>query len=90
MKKKKLLTGEELNKRAKALGINLEDIRAPQINEKAFEVLLQLQVQKAERSLRESRLWIVAVVSAIIAVISAVASVLSAAAAIIAVYIERG
>lgn len=78
-----LLTGEALETRARELGVDIEGDprthsssgRAP----RASDYELQRRVLEAERGIRESRLWILAVVSAI-------ASVLSAAAAMIAVW----
>jgi hypothetical protein len=78
----RLLQGDALDKRASALGVDVEGDprtrsstgRAP----RASDYELQRRVQEAERSLRESRLWV-------LATISAIASVLSAAAAVIAV-----
>lgn len=78
-----LLTGVALESRARKLGVDIEGDprtysssgRAP----RASDYELQRRVLEAERGVRESRLWI-------LAVISAVASVLSAAAAMIAVW----
>ena len=78
-----LLTGKALESRAQALGVDIEGDprthsssgRAP----RASDYELQRRVLEAERGIRESRLWI-------LAVISAIASVLSAAAAMIAVW----
>ena len=81
---KKLLQGEELEKRALELGI---DIQGPAITQssmgrhkRADDCELQRRVIEAERSNRESKLWMVALISSI-------ASVISAATAIIAVVI---
>ena len=78
-----LLTGAALESRARELGVDIEGDprthsssgRAP----RASDYELQRRVLEAERGIRESRLWI-------LAVISAIASVLSAAAAMIAVW----
>ena len=78
-----LLTGAALESRAQELGVDIEGDprthsssgRAP----RASDYELQRRVSEAERRIRESRLWI-------LAVISAIASVLSAAAAMIAVW----
>lgn len=65
-----LLQGEELESRARALGVDVQgDLRIQGSSGRVSEV---------ERSLREARLWL-------LAVISAIPSELSAAAAIIAV-----
>ena len=78
-----LLTGAALESRARELGVDIEGDprthsssgRAP----RASDYELQRRVLEAERGVRESRLWI-------LAVISATAAVLSAAAAMIAVW----
>ena len=78
-----LLTGAALESRARELGVDIKGDprthsssgRAPRAS--AYE--LQRRVSEAERGIRESRLWI-------LAVISAIASVLSAVAAMIAVW----
>ena len=78
-----LLTGAALESRARELGVDIESDprthsssgRAP----RASDYELQRRVLEAERGIRESRLWI-------LAVLSAIASVLSAAAAMIAVW----
>jgi hypothetical protein len=77
-----LLQGEELEKRARALGVDVEGDTRTQSSSgrapRAPDHELQRRLSEAERSIRESKLWL-------LAVISAIASVLSAAAAIIAV-----
>ena len=78
-----LLTGKALESWAQTLGVDIEGDprthsssgRAP----RASDYELQRRVLEAERGIRESRVWI-------LAVISAIASVLSAAAAMIAVW----
>ena len=78
-----LLTSAALESRARELGVDIEGDprthsssgRAP----RASDYELQRRVLEAERGIRDSRLWI-------LAVISAIASVLSAAAAMIAVW----
>jgi hypothetical protein len=78
----KLLEGDQLEQRARKLGVDIagelrtqsSSGRAP----RAPDYELQRRVTEAERRLRESRLWI-------LAMISAVASVLSALVALIAV-----
>lgn len=76
------LQGDELEKRARELGVDVEGDARTQSSSgrapRAPDHELQRRVSEAERSVRESRLWI-------LALISAVASVLSAAAAIVAV-----
>lgn len=79
--KKHILTGHELVERAKQLGVSIyredanvpigtDPIIAPVVSE--FEI--QRRVMEAERHLREHRLWIAAVVSAVIAFLSAIAA----------------
>ncbi len=78
-----LLAGAELESRARELGVDIEG--EPRVNSsfgrapRASDYELQRRVLEAERGIRESRLWVVAVISAI-------ASVLSAATAMIAVW----
>jgi hypothetical protein len=78
----KLLGSKQIEERARELGVDVSGElltrsssgRSP----RAPDFELQRRVIEAERSIRESRLWI-------LAVISAVASVLSAIAALVAV-----
>ena len=70
-----LLEGDELEKRARALGVDISGDpriqsssgRAP----RAPDYELQRRVIEAERRNRESRLWVLAVVSSIASVVSA-------------------
>lgn len=64
---KKLPTGEELQKEVKKLGISQAEIGDN-------DSLLQHRILEAKRDIRESRLWIIALVSAIGSVISAIAA----------------
>ena len=79
---KRLLQGEELKRRARELGVDVEGEPRTQSSSgrspRAPDHELQRRVWDAERAVRESRLWA-------LAVISALASVLSAAAALVAV-----
>lgn len=71
----KLLEGVELEQRCKKLGVNTEELRYQTANRvRATDAELQRRVIEAERSLREHKLWIVAVVSAVFSVISAIAA----------------
>jgi hypothetical protein len=85
----KLLAGEALVSRAKELGVALEG--GPDAScvgghqHQADEPELQRRVIEAERSIRESQLWKLAVISALASVFSAVTAVISAITAIIAV-----
>ncbi len=78
-----LLTGAALENRARELGVDVEGEPRTQSSSgrapRASDYELQRRVLEAERGIRESRLWL-------LAVISAIASVLSAAAAMIAVW----
>ncbi len=77
----KLLQGEALEKRCIELGVNIEGPPHTQSSSgnspRAADVELQRRLLEAERSTRESRLWL-------LALISAIASVLSAAIALVA------
>jgi len=77
-----LLQGEQLEARARELGVDISGDRHTHSTSgaapRASDAELQRRVLDAERNRRESRLWV-------LAVISAVASVLSAGAAVIAV-----
>ncbi|PJA93899.1 MAG: hypothetical protein CO132_00930 [Candidatus Kerfeldbacteria bacterium CG_4_9_14_3_um_filter_45_8] len=78
----KLLEGTALEKRAKKLGIDIQGDAITQStmgrHKRAHDSELQRRVIEAERSIRESRFWW-------LALISALASVVSAATAIIVV-----
>ena len=82
----KLLQGDDLEKRAIELGIDIKGEAITQSSmgrkKRADDCELQRRIIEAERSNRESRLWL-------IAVISAIASVISAATAIIAVVLSK-
>jgi len=79
---KKLPEGKELEDRAKRLGCDIQGDLITQSSsgrrQRTSDYELQRRVIEAERLIRESRLWI-------IALISAIASAISAAIAIIAV-----
>lgn len=78
-----LLTGAALENRARELGVDVEGEPRTQSSSgrapRASDYELQRRLMEAERGIRESRLWI-------LAVISAIASVRSAAAALTAVW----
>ncbi len=72
----KLLQGDELEKRAIKLGV---DIQGPPITQsvsgrhkRADDCELQRRVIEAERSERESKLWIIALASAVASIVSAI------------------
>jgi hypothetical protein len=79
----KLLEGNQLEQRARELGVDItgelhtqsSSGRAPRASD--FE--LQQRVMEAERGIRESRLWIFAVISAIASVLSAIAALIAVA-----------
>ncbi len=79
---KKILEGNELEQRARELGVDIQGDPITQSasgrHKRASDYELQRRVIEAERSIRESRLWK-------LALISAIASVASAAAALLAV-----
>jgi hypothetical protein len=74
----KLLQGDDLERRAQELGVDIQGDAITQSSSgrrpRADDAELQRRVMDAERSVRESRLWIVAFVSAIASVISAIAA----------------
>jgi hypothetical protein len=82
----KLPEGEELEKRARALGIDISgEPRSQSTSGRALRASdheLQRRVIEAERGNRESHLWV-------IAVISAIASVISATSAFVALFWKR-
>ncbi len=79
----KLLQGDELEKRCIEFGVNIEGSPRTQSSSghspRASDFELQRRLLEAERSARESRLWL-------LALISAIASVLSAAVALVALF----
>ena len=79
----KLLQGAELEKRCVELGVNIEGSPRTQSSSgnspRASDFELQHRLFEAERSSRESRLWL-------LALISAIASMLSAAVALVALF----
>ena len=82
---KKILEGDALEKRAIKLGIDIHGdyIRQgfTERHKRASDSELQLRVSEAETSIKEKKLWL-------IALISSIASVISAATAIIAVLMK--
>ena len=80
---KRLLQGEDLKRRAKELGV---DTTAPPFPKSVSggarqvdDAELQRRVLDAERSIRESKLWLIALISAIAALLSAAAAWLAVA-----------
>jgi hypothetical protein len=82
----KLLQGEQLEKRCIELGVNIEGPPRTQSSSgsspRASDFELQHRLLEAERSARESRRWL-------LALISAIASMLSAAAALVALLHDK-
>lgn len=80
MKRKKLLTGDALRVRAEELGVITSGDGLVTIHGQGTVVLsaseyeLQRRVPEAERHLREHRLWLVAMISAVASGISALAA----------------
>ena len=71
-KKLRLLSGDELKKRAEELGVSFQELW--DTNGIMSEPELQRRVMEAERSLRESKMWLIAVISAIASIVSALAA----------------
>ena len=73
---KKLLQGEQLVERAKQLGVDIQGEHLYQSSsgrEKvASDYELQRRIIETERSIRESKLWLIALISAVASVISAI------------------
>ena len=84
----KLLQGDALENRARELGVDTQGGLITQSaagrQKRADDTELQRRVIEAERSIRESRLWQIAVISAVAAVFSAITSLISAIAAFMA------
>ncbi len=75
---KKLLQGEELQRRCEKLGIATAEVTGDRKSRlKVPESVLQRRVQEAERSRRKWWWWVVALISAIASVGSAVAAILA-------------
>jgi hypothetical protein len=78
-----LLEGDQLEKRARELGVDVSgDLRMQSSSgraPRAPDYESQRRVLEAERRIRESRLWILAVISAIASVISAIAAFVAVA-----------
>ena len=78
---KKILEGEALEKRARELGVDVQGGPITQSTSgkrnRADDYELQKRVIEAERSIRESKYWLIALISAIASVISALAALLA-------------
>ena len=79
----KLLQGNQLEKRARELGIDTQGDPITQStagrHKRATDAQLQRRVIETERSIRESRLWIIAVIAAMASVFSAIAAIIAVA-----------
>jgi len=84
-----LPTGEELERRARELGVDVLGGPATRSSSgdrrQAPDHELQRRVIEAERARRESNLWVLAVLSTVLALLSAIAAALSAGVALYAV-----
>jgi hypothetical protein len=80
-KMKKLLQGEALEKRARELGCDIQGDPITQSisghKKRAEDNELQRRVIEAERSNRESKMWILALLSAIASIISAMTAIIA-------------
>jgi len=72
----RLLQGDELKRRAQELGVDIQGDAITQSSSsrhrRADNAELQRRVLNAERSIRASRLWLLALLSAIASVVSAI------------------
>lgn len=80
---KKILEGDALEQHARKLGVDIQGDLITQSSsgrqKRASDYELQRRVIEAERSIRESKLWQLALISAIASVVSAVAALLAIA-----------
>ena len=78
---KKLLEGDALEQRARELGCDMQGGPITQSvsgrHKRADDAELQRRVIEAERSIRESRIWILAVLSAVASVSSAITAIIA-------------
>lgn len=78
---KKVLEGDALERRARQLGVDIQGELITQSSsgrhKRASDYELQRRVIEAERSIRESSLWKLALISAIASAISSVAALLA-------------
>ncbi len=86
---KKLLQGDNLENKARQLGVDTQGSPITQSSagrqKRADDSELQRRVIEAERAIRESKLWQIAIIAAVAAVFSAITSLISAIAAFMAV-----
>lgn len=82
----KLLSGDELIERCKQLGIDtqgeyvtFEELKGRNHRREVAESVLQLRLIEVERSIRESRTWILTLLSAAASVCSAIVALIAVA-----------
>lgn len=79
----KLLEGEILEARCRELGIDIEGGPRTQSSSgrspRASDYELQHRLVEAERSIRESRLWLIALISSVASVCSAIVAIIAVA-----------
>lgn len=82
----KILTGEALQERCKKLGIDtqgeyvtFEELKGKNYRREVSEAVLQLRLIEVERAIRESRAWMLTILSAIASVCSAIVAILAVA-----------
>jgi len=77
----RLLEGEALKKRAREWGCDIQGGPITQSvsgrHKRADDAELQRRVIEAERSIRESKIWLLALLSAIASVVSAVTAIIA-------------
>ena len=77
---RKILEGDALEQRAREIGVDTQGGPITQSisgrHTRADDYELQKRVLEAEKSIRESRLWLIALVSAIASVVSALTALL--------------
>jgi len=80
---RKILEGKILEKRDRELGVDIEGDSITQSvsgrHKRAHDYELQRRVIEAERAIRKSRLWILALLSAIASIITAITAVIAVA-----------
>ena len=78
---KQMLQGEELGEYARRLGVDVTGEPRTQSSSgfatRAPDHVVQQRVAEAERGIRESRMWLLAVISAIASVISAITAIVA-------------
>ncbi len=79
----KLLEGDGLEKRARKLGVDIQGDPITQSSsgrrQRASDYELQRRVLEAERAVRESRLWVLALIAAVASLVSAITTIIAVA-----------